>query len=514
MSSSQGEVDSPTRGMYHLFIGNFSYTFLVAVASIVIARLLGSANYGLYSLTLVVPNYVYTFIQLGFSSSAIYYSARYRTEGSPERAHEFMYSITLFQLILAAGAVVLLLPFSSLLAGRLLERPELSTLIPVALVAVFGHVGYYNVTGGMQGLNRMDRSAGLQVILAVVKLFASVALVVAGYGVFGAVLGNTLGFLVAGFSGLAMVLMLYRRPVPKTFLNDVKMALHYSTPLYLASLVGGLVGPYQNTLLANFVTNQEIGGYTGAANLSTLVSLFVYPITTALLPLFSTLRDDRSKLLEVYRTTVRYSTLVIVPLTSFVLSLATPIAAAVYGRAFAFSGEYLRIISLAFLLVGLGGTAQSSLLSSTLRNRPLMICSVVGSAVTVAMSTVLVGFTGVYGVIIGTIIGQAVTLVVAWPIVTSAAGGNTRFESVWRIYLASFISGASVYPVTFIPLHPVVVTVIGVLAFFALLVPLLVWTKAISPGDVETLDTYFIRIRPVYFVFRMARRYYSVFAGE
>ncbi|MEM3803965.1 MAG: oligosaccharide flippase family protein, partial [Conexivisphaerales archaeon] len=369
MSSPEGTVDHPARGAYHLFVGNFSYTFLVAIASIVIARLLGPSDYGLYSLALVVPGYLYTAVQLGFNQAAVYYPARYRASGFTDKAYEFIYSVTLFQLLVAAVAIALLIPLTNQIPKLLLDRPELSAIIPFALITVLGHVSYYTVSAGMQGLNRMNWSALLQVLLAVVKLVASVGLVLLGFGVLGAVVGNAAAFILSGFIGLLTIVVYYRKVFPRNFFAHVKTALTYSIPLYIAALVSGLVGPIQNTFLAIFVINQEIGGFSSAGNLGALITLFVYPIATVLFPLFSSISDDRQKLLDLYRLSIRYSTLIIVPITLFLLVAATPIASAVYGRAYSFSGNYLRVMILPNLLVGFGSIVQASLLNSVMKNR-------------------------------------------------------------------------------------------------------------------------------------------------
>ncbi len=514
LSSPEGTVDHPARGAYHLFVGNFSYTLLVAVASIVIARLLGPSDYGLYSLALVVPGYLYTAVQLGFNQAAVYYASRYRSAGSLAKAYEFIYSITLFQLIVAALSISILIPLSTHISTLLLDRPELAVIIPLALITVLGHVGFYTISGGMQGLNRMNWSALLQVLLAIVKLVASVGLVLLGFGVVGAVLGNAAGFLLSGFAGLGSIIYLYRKVIPFNFFNHVKTALTYSIPLYVASLVSGLVGPIQNTFLAIFVINQYIGGYSSAGNLGALITLFVYPIATVLFPLFSSISDDRPRLLDLYRISVRYSTMIIVPITLFLIAVGTPVASAVYGRAYSFAGDYLRVLILPNLLVGFGSIVQGPLLNSVMKNRAWMVCNVSGSVVSVAVSALFVRYIGVYGVIAGSVAGAVVSLVLAWPAITESLGGNAQFRSVWRIYVASIPPAIIAYFASFLPYHPIIVSAIALLLFFLVLIPMLVSLKAVSPEDVQNLDSYFSRIAPVYFLFRIVKKYYQIFVKQ
>lgn len=512
MSSSEDEADSPARGAYHLFIGNFTFTVLVAISSFIIARLLGPAGYGLYSLALVLPTYLYTILQLGISSSATYYAAKYRAEGNLERAHEFIYSVTLFQFILALVAVAALMPLSSLITAKLLDRPVLDTIVPIALLTVLGHVTYYTSTAGLQGLSRMDRSAGLQVLLAIVRLVSSAGLILVGFGVLGAVLGNLLGFAVSGGLGVIIIMMVHGKVVPRRMLSDAKQSLAYGTPIYVASLIGGLIPPFQSTLLANFVSNTVIGWYNGATNLSTLVTVFSYPISTVLFPLFTSYAGDKKRLLDVYRLTARYSTMIIVPITFFIISLATVVAPAALGHFYPGTGPYLRIIVVIYLFTGLGIIAQSPVLNSIRRRKAWMLTSLLGSAMTAVISAAFIRELGVYSVLLGSLFGSVTANLILWFFIGKILGGNIEFRTLWKIYLASAISAILVYPLVYLPLHPIIVSVLGLVLYLALLIPLFVYTKAVSPDDVQRLDGYFKKIKLIYLFFEIIRKYYEVFA--
>ena len=63
---------SPTvKGMYQLFLGNTTYTLLLAVTAIVVGRILGPDRYGLYTVALIVPTFLFMAVRLGFDSSFV-----------------------------------------------------------------------------------------------------------------------------------------------------------------------------------------------------------------------------------------------------------------------------------------------------------------------------------------------------------------------------------------------------------------------------------------------------------
>jgi O-antigen/teichoic acid export membrane protein len=511
MENQPVETPSTARGMYHLFLGNVTSTILLAITAIVVGRLIGPEGYGLYTLALVTPSYVMLVINLGIPSAAVRFSAKYLAEGSERKAISFLYSMTVFQTLLGIIAFVLLVPFSGLIATRLLNRPDLAPIIPLACLVLVGLASYNTVTAGYQGLNRMDRSAFLQVLLAVAKLVLTLALIWLGFGLVGAVAGFAVSYVVSGLIGLALVIVMYKGIMPRGWLADLKDALKYSYPLFVATLASGLVAPYLVNLLAIFVTNAQIGGYGAATNMSTLIVLFTYPIATTLFPLFSGLSKDERGLAEIYEKTVRYSTIFVIPVVALVMVLAYPISSAIYGKAYEFAGSYLALMVAQYLFIGLGSQSQGALLNGIGETRKTLVASMANSVTVIVLSTALIPFLGVYGAIVAIVIGDAAFVVVAWRIVGRRLGANVRLSSIWRIYLASGVAAALVYPLSFLPLDPLIVTLLGGTIFLLLVIPLMALTRTVGREDMEALDGYFRSIRPVSFLFRIALRYYEVF---
>jgi O-antigen/teichoic acid export membrane protein len=144
--------------------------------------------------------------------------------------------------------------------------------------------------------------------------------------------------------------------------------------------------------------------------------------------------------------------------------------------------------------------------------RKYLVASVVGSVIVLAGSTVLSPVLGVYGVILASVAGSAVSLVVAWGMIGRRLGSNVTLLKVWRVYLASGVAAVLVYPVSFLHLHPIIVTVIGGALFLVLVIPVMALIKAVSRQDMLALDSLFRGVRPVSRLFGLVSRYYEVFA--
>ncbi len=503
---------STARGLYQLFLGNIIATGLAAVASIVIGRLLGPAGYGLYAVALVTPSYMVTFTSLGMPLAATRYPAKFRSEGDEKRAVSFVYSMALVQAFLALVAVAVVIPLSGVISSSILDRPAVVSLIPLAAISVVGNA-LFNVTqSGLEGLNRMKGSAVLQVLQALVKTAVTVLLILAGFAVFGAVAGFTLSLLVAGLAGLAFMIRLKGGLLPTRLVEDLKEALKYSLPLYAAVLAGGVVSPYLVTLMARFSGNAQIGGYGAAVNISTVIVLFIYPIATALFPLFSSLANDERRLAETYDAAVRYSTIFVVPVAMAMIALSVPITSAIYGRAYGFAGGYLALTAIPYLFIGLGYQAQGPLLNGIGETKKSLVASLANAITALLAASVLIPVLGVYGALLALALGVLVGTLVAWRIIGQRLRTNVKLSRIWRIYVASGVAAALVYPVSLLPLHPIIVMLLGATAFLLFVVPFMALTKAVGREDMEALDGFFRNVKPVSSLFGLVLRYYEVFS--
>ena len=301
-----------SRGTYNLFVGNLLSTILLAFSAIIVARLLGPNEYGLYSIALILPSYVYLILRLGFSSTITRYVAKYASEGKQKKAISFSYSVSIIHLAAGLFVLGLLIPFSRLISLNLFHRPELVTgiLIPIALLSVAGQIMFDNGSASFFGLHKFGKSAIIQIIKSVTQLVLSVTLVVLGYSVLGAVVGYSCGLLISGAASLIMIISINRKLIIENVKENFLTTIRYSFQVYGSKLLTTLISPLQITLLTLVVSNTEIGWYGAAQNIAALITLFTYPVANVLLPVFSrNTNGDLKTLLEPYTLSIKYTAL-------------------------------------------------------------------------------------------------------------------------------------------------------------------------------------------------------------
>ena len=477
--------------MYDLFLGNISYTLLLAVTAIVVGRILGPSGYGLYTVALIVPSYLFSATRLGLDSAATRYAARLRSEGKQEEAVSFVYSMTIFGVVIATVFALVFIGLSGWVATNVVNRPQLgAVIIPIAMVSVVGQAAFSITDLGMTGLGRFDRAALVQALQGVAKLVVSVGLVSLGFGVAGAVAGYTASLVISGLLGVAYIAWLARGRLPKGTKADVREGMKYGFPIYVSSLASGFVGPLINTALALTVSNNQIGGYSAAATFTTLISFFTYPISTALLPLFSQRVEDLRALGAPYQTSLRFTALLVTPVTTFIIAFSGPLIVTFWGGAYAFGTTYVALTAATSLLAGLGSFAWYALINGIGRTRDNLVTTALGSAVSVVSAVVLIRFAGVSGALVGQIMGATVTLVVGTWMVRRRLQTGLGLTRVWKFYAASGLAAALSWPISWLVHTPELAVASGALAFVVLFIPLLALLRALDEADIAALRGY------------------------
>jgi O-antigen/teichoic acid export membrane protein len=105
-----------TRGGLFLFIGNASSTVILAVGAILVARLLGPFNYGLYTLTVAIPVLLVALADAGINFALVRLPARLRSEGDHARANRLVKLGFLLKLVISTAASIVCYAGSSVIA--------------------------------------------------------------------------------------------------------------------------------------------------------------------------------------------------------------------------------------------------------------------------------------------------------------------------------------------------------------------------------------------------------------
>ena len=160
---------------------------------------------GLYAIALAAPNLIATFRDWGVTTAMIKYSAEYNSENDVAKIRSVFVSGLAFEIIVGLALSV----FSLVLSGFLAEfygRPAIVQLIQIASLFILTGALVNTATAAFTGLEKMHLNSVMLIVQSIVKTVLILALVVLGLGTLGAVIGFSVGVLVAGVTGVSAYL--------------------------------------------------------------------------------------------------------------------------------------------------------------------------------------------------------------------------------------------------------------------------------------------------------------------
>ena len=340
MSKAADMAKASVRGGFHVMWGLFVSTIISAVGAIILALVLGENNYGLYAVVLAAPTLIGLFQDLGVNYAVTRYSARLNAENKAAQIRSMFLSGFIFKTLLGLALSLLCLFLSPYLATNVFHRPLIAPLIEAVSFIILGQALVNTVTAAFTGVEKMHLNSVMVVSQSIIKTVLAPVLVLVGLGLYGAVIGCTVAYLITAVIGVLLVWTIYRS-LPGLvsnkldLLTNLKVLLRFGLPLSFGDIIGGFLTQFYTFLLAIYVVNNAlIGNYNLAFNFLVLITFVATPINTMLFPAFSKLdgETEQTTLKNVYQSSVKYSTLLVMPVIAIMMALAGPGVSTIFGH--------------------------------------------------------------------------------------------------------------------------------------------------------------------------------------
>jgi O-antigen/teichoic acid export membrane protein len=210
MSKAADIAKVSAKGSFHFLWGLVISTLILSVGTIFIARLLGSDQYGLYTIVLTVPMLIVIFRDWGINSAMVRFTAKYRAEGRIDEIRSVFFSGILFEVALGLVLSLLSFFFADFLATSVFNRPLIAPFIQVACFYIFASGLITAATAAFTGYEKMELNSVMLICQSLFKTGLIIALVFLGLGTQGATLGFTAGTFIAGIIGIGLIWIIYR----------------------------------------------------------------------------------------------------------------------------------------------------------------------------------------------------------------------------------------------------------------------------------------------------------------
>ena len=497
-------AEESARGGFFLVSGAIIATVTYAIAAIVVARFLGPELYGLYTLSLVIPQMLFLFTDFGISQGLVKFAASLREKG--EISH--VAKIIKYGMLLRAstGLVIFLVnfAFADFFAAAFLRRPDLGIYIRITSTSIIFQVIYTTATSAYVGLDKTEYSALTTDIQAISKAIISIVLVLAGFSIAGALLGYVAGFIIGGVIGSSTLLLVLRRSTESSddnvdFTQSFKTLMSYGFPLYISILLVGFIPPYQNLMLAIFTTDADIGNFKAAANFIILMAILSVQITTALLPAFSKLNSTANeKTKTFFKFANKYTTLLIVPTATLIIIFSKEIVQIIYGSTYQAAALFLSIYCLLYFLVGLGYLNLTSLFNGIGETRITLKTSLITLLTILVLSPLMARAYGVPGLVVSLLSAHAASTCYGMYVARRKLQIEFDTKSLIKIYTIGLLSTVPSLLLLQISTLPRLLNVaVGGLLYLFTYTTLAPVTKIVNNSELETVTEIIKKIKPL-----------------
>ena len=485
------------KGGFNVLWGLVISTVISSVGVIFIARLLGSDLYGLYAIVLTAPNLIMLFRDWGVNSAMIRFTAQYRGEGKAQEIRSIFMSGLIFEI--AVGLVLSVISFllSDYLAISLFNRPEIAPLIQIATLSILIGGLISAATAAFTGIEKMALNSIMIICQSIIKTLLTITLVIVGLSTYGAVVGFTTATLIAGLIGILLMWTIYKNlPKPITIKLEIKAyikeMLKYGAPLSIAVIMAGFLTQFYAFLLPiHYVTdNSMIGNYGIAQNFVVLIGFFATPITTMLFPAFSKLnpKKDKETLQSVYQFSIKYASLLVLPVAALVMSLSEPAISTLFGASYETAPLFLALLAITYLYTAFGYLSTGSLIISQGQTRFILKLTLLTIAIGLPMGSVLILQYGVIGLIITTLTAGLPSFFLSLHWIKKHYSVTVDWQSSAKIILSSIITATLTYAIiSQLAFASWIRLLLGVLIFVFILIPTMLFTRAITRSDISNL---------------------------
>ena len=400
------------RGTILLIAAQVSFVLSGYATHIGLGRLLGPEDYGLYAVVISLMTMVNLILSTGIPQAVSKYVAHGDgNELNVKRTAQNM------QLIFSVILFIFYYFFADQLA-IMLNDPDmapylrLSSFIVPAYALQALYVGYFN------GLKEYGKQSLMVILYSAFKVVLILGFALTSYALYGAITGFIISSVAVLVIGLYFVHSADKRlPASNNehSMISARTILDFATPIVFYSVATNLIMSFDLFFVKAYLTDMDAGIYSAVSTISKVPFYVIAGIYGALFPAISSMsaHNDRSQMTVQIIKSVKYSMLVLVPSTLFVVLFSRQVLS------FLFSDQYSGgSTALGVLTIGMGFFGLFSLFTTVINGsgqpRVSMLMSLIVLVLDIVLNQFFIPSYGVVGAAIATCTACLLGLVVSF----------------------------------------------------------------------------------------------------
>ncbi|CAN5817834.1 flippase [soil metagenome] len=382
-SGADREVLGMARGSGLNFLGLSISQAAALLISLIVARVLGRSDLGIYAQAFAVMSLLQMVATGGLHTGTMRFVAVHRARNDSGAVYGTVLLGVGSALALACVLGLALWFLSRWMAVSVFSEPGLARpLGAVALTlpaATFAGVAL----GATQGFKTMRASASIGLILEpALRVVLTVVLLLMGWGVMGAMAALVASHYIAAALSARAIRRLLKHPDPPVY--EPRRLFAFSSVSWLGSLANSGLVWADTVILGVYLPSSEVGVYSVATRLVVLASLVQTAINLALGPRIADLysRDERHALERAYRAAANWTVRLALPAFGLLIIFPEELLD-IFGNGFRAAGAVTAVLAIGKLVDAATGPCALMLnmsgrpLVNTLNNLAVLVVNVV-----------------------------------------------------------------------------------------------------------------------------------------
>jgi stage V sporulation protein B len=488
-------------GSLYLFIGRVISTVISAIGTIILGSIILQADYGLYTIALIPLATLMLFQDWGIHYAVSRQCARCRANNTQYELRKIIVAGFTFALTVAALLTVISVVTANFIALTIFNQPNIFPLLIISSLTFLSSAIFAVSQSIFVGFENMKVLVMISLFQAIIQCVTAPVLVMLGYGALGVMIGYVLTSIVGGVVSIVIIYFEFYKKLPKStfkfadILKELKPMLQYGVPLSIGTILYGLLPQFNSFIMASNVKDLTlIGNYQIATNFTVLLTFFSVPISTVLFPLFSKVNPKTEQDLhkKLFTSSIKYTSLLIVPATVILIVLSGPIISALYAGKWPYAHEYLSYLLLINLFVCLGGTTVTAFLSALGETKLMLLTNLVYLLTGIPIAIILIPWGGIAGMIIGLLLAGLPSVFISLYIIQKKFSFTVPYISSAKILLAAFFSGVLTYfIISQLAYSYWIQLALGFASFLAMYICFIPLLCALDKGDIVNLKAMF-----------------------
>lgn len=434
------------KNAFWLSFSNIGGRLIRAVIIIYAARVLGAADWGVFSYGITLIAFLTIFVDIGIDPILTRENAK--AKGDPVKQSKIIstaFFIKSFFLAIGVMIVIFVAPSFATLPGVV---PLINMMAAILVFDTFRNFGFSLI----RSREKMEVEAGL-------FLFTNLAIVVSGFVslyFWPTVMSFTISYAIGTAIGMTATIYILRNDVIKALSHFsrplVKEILYSAWPFAVSGVLGMLMLNADILIIGMFRSAEEVGFYSAAVRIIQLLYIFAGIAAQSSLPIFSRfISEEKAKIKTSLKTMLRFAFAFSIPASFCGIAAGGAIIDLLFGKGYLDAITSFRILLLT-LAINFTAVILSNIVFVYNKHKLLTIYAAIGGLLNVALDFVLIPKFGISGSAFATLFSSIIAEIYLWYITWKIVGFDFDLK-IGKIFLASVISSVFLYVSIKIGLH-------------------------------------------------------------